>query len=262
MAGQERSGGLQARQAGVPFAIWERYGATEHLGGIRATQELARACHIVPGQRILDIGCGTGYTACYLAQTYQAYVVALDVTSTVLQQARQRAARMGVRDGVTWLRGDAHELEFPAETFDAVVLESVMVFCDARQVTSEIHRVLKPRGLIGDNELTLLKAPPDELRDLLTGIMGVLPLQRDEWREVFKQAGFGDISSAIYRMNVWDQLISHLKVDGLGKYLSAILQSTRDPSIRGTFFSRKMFAAARQFMPYIGYGLYVGQKGG
>jgi hypothetical protein len=91
--------------------------------------------------------------------------------------------------------------------------------------------------------------------------MGVLPLQRDEWQEVFKQAGFSAIACAVYPMNLWDQVVSNLKVDGLGKHLSAILRSTRDPSLRGTFFNRRMLAAARQFVPYIGYGLYTGQKG-
>ncbi len=262
MAEQDKSGELQGRQAAIPFTIWERYGATQHLGGVRATQALAQACELGPGQCILDIGCGTGYTACYLAKNHGVRVVAIDITATVLDEARQRAARMGVRDGVTWLRGDAHALEFPAETLDAVLLESVMVFCDTHRVTSEIHRVLKPQGFIGDNELTLLKPPPDELRDLLKGIMGVLPLQRDEWREVFRQAGFSEVSCAVYRMNLWDQVVSNLKVDGLRKHLSAILRSTRDPRLRGTFFNRRMLAAARQFVPYIGYGLYVGRKSG
>ncbi|MBI4494648.1 MAG: class I SAM-dependent methyltransferase, partial [Chloroflexi bacterium] len=61
------------------FDIWERFGITEHPGGIHATRDLLARCGIKPGQRILDIGCGTGYTACLLAREYDARVVAIDL---------------------------------------------------------------------------------------------------------------------------------------------------------------------------------------
>ena len=50
----------------TPFDIWEKGGLTEHLGGIYATRRLLTRCHLTAGQQILDVGCGTGFTACYL----------------------------------------------------------------------------------------------------------------------------------------------------------------------------------------------------
>ena len=52
----------------VPFDIWQSGGMTEHLGGVAATRRLLELCSPLPGQRVLDIGCGTGYTACLLAK--------------------------------------------------------------------------------------------------------------------------------------------------------------------------------------------------
>ena len=47
---------------------WEKLGLTNHIGGIQATQRLIERCGITPGQYVLDVGCGTGYTACLLAK--------------------------------------------------------------------------------------------------------------------------------------------------------------------------------------------------
>jgi cyclopropane fatty-acyl-phospholipid synthase-like methyltransferase len=47
---------------------WEKLGITNHIGGIQATRRLIELCGITPGQYILDVGCGTGSTACLLAK--------------------------------------------------------------------------------------------------------------------------------------------------------------------------------------------------
>ena len=55
---------------------WEKLRITKHLGTVQATQRLIEWCGITPGQYILDVGCGTGYTTCLLVKQYQADVVA------------------------------------------------------------------------------------------------------------------------------------------------------------------------------------------
>jgi len=63
----------------TPFDIWEKGGLTEHLGGVYATRRLLNRCYLATGQQILDIGCGTVFTACYLARNHQVQVSALDI---------------------------------------------------------------------------------------------------------------------------------------------------------------------------------------
>jgi len=244
----------------IPFDIWETSGTTEHLGGIFATQRLLDMCHIAPGQTVLDLGCGTGYTACYLAQKYQARVVAVDLSPGNLEQAQERVSRQGPDLQVTLLQADAHHLPCNINTFDAVIVESVLVFCDAAQVALEIHRVLKPGGVFGVNELSLLKPSPEELHTLLVDTLGIQTYQEVEWQSIFKRAGFVDVSSTVRRFSLREQLASHIKVDGIRGYLSAMAKGLADLKISRTFINRRMLQAARQFLPFVGYGIYTGRK--
>ena len=109
--------------------------------------------------------------------------------------------------------------------------------------------------------MTYLKRPPDQVRASLSTSLGIRPLLEDEWRAVFREAGFGDVSSATYRADLSEMILSHLQVDGVRRYLSALCQSISDPAIRGTFFNKGMLKAMFQYSSYVGYGLYVSRKG-
>lgn len=244
----------------VPFAIWQTGGATEHLGGIYATRRLLAMCPLEPGQLVLDVGCGTGYTACTLARQHQARVIAVDVGTRSLEETRRRVARARLGGQVAVVRGDAHDLPCAAGSFDGVIAESVLVFCDAASVLSEMARVLKPGGFFGANELTLLEPPTPEFLRLLEDTLGIRALQAEAWQALFAQAGLTDGRCAVRRMRLWEQLASHVRVDGVGGYLSAVVQGLADARIRGAFINRRMLEAARQYASSVGYGLYAGRR--
>ncbi len=241
------------------YDAWERFGITEHVGGIYATLRLIRLCNITSDQYILDIGCGTGYTAYLLAKNYQVNVVAADINSKALEETKKRIIKEDVVDKVKVIKADAHRLHFPSNTFDAVIAESVLVFCDKMKASTEAYRVLKPGGVFGDNELTYLKPPPDQLTSLIKSIFGIdiQPLQEDEWRAVHREAGFKDTSSTVYPINLTEQFLSHLRVDGIRKYVSTFIQSIFYPTIR---VKRDVLQALHRFSSYVGYGLYVSRK--
>jgi len=245
------------------FDFWDRVGITKHWGGIYATQQLIQSCNITPNQHVLEIGCGTGYTSSLLARKYQADVTAIDISSKLLEQTKRRITEKDVSNKVTTIKADAHRLPFKANTFDAIIAESVLAFCDKKKASSEAYRVLKPNGIFGGNEATYLKPPPQQLLTLFSESSVGVPLrvlQQDEWRTVFKQAGFVNISSTVHPLNLWKQFINNLRVDGAQRYIPAICQSIFDPTIRTTFLKKDMLKKSLQFLPYIGYGLYIGKK--
>ena len=244
----------------IPSSIWKQGGLTEHLGGVSATRRLLARFNLAPGQRILDLGCGTGWTACYLAQRHGAQVSALDLSPRSVAEARKRVSREGAEGQVGVVLADAHHLPFEADSFDAVIVESVLVFCDAIVAAQEAHRVLKPGGVLGANEFTFLKPPPAELTALLTGSLGIRAFQQEEWAAILTRAGFAQVASSVHRINMWEQMKSHMEADGVRRYLSGMRAGIRGASVRAAFFNRRMLAAARQFLPYVGYGLYTAMK--
>jgi len=246
------------------YDSWERFGLTKHWGSNTATRRLIKLCNITPGQCILDIGCGTGYTACLLAKDYEVDVVAADIRSKVLEEAKKRIAKENVGNRVTISKADAHGLPFQSNTFDAVIAESVLAFCDKMRVSSEVHRVLKTGGVFGNNEGTYLKPPPVKLTSFLSKSYGLDAelLQEDEWQAVYKEVGFEVISSNLYSFNYIGQFFGELRVDGIRRRLSAWLKAFSDPTMRRTIFKMNSDTrqSLRQFLSNVGYGLYVSKK--
>jgi len=56
---------MEKQQGFFDFAA--EVGLTKHLGGLGATEALVELCHIGEGKYVLDVGCGTGLTPCFLA---------------------------------------------------------------------------------------------------------------------------------------------------------------------------------------------------
>ena len=245
---------------------WEKFGLTNHMGGLQATRRLIELCGITPGQYVLDVGCGTGYTACLLAKKYQVDVVAADITPTVLEEAKKRIAREKVGNKVKAVEADAHALPFPSNTFDAVIAESVFAFCEKAKVSSEVYRVLKPDGVFGDNEATYVTPPPAQLRSLVSKMTGadVEVLQEDEWLGIYGEAGFEVIHSTVHLLHSTDfvkEVVDELRIDGIRRRLSALLKEFSDPTWRRTFLmDRDTRQAIRQLLSYMGCGLYVSRK--
>lgn len=99
-----------------------------------------------PGERVLDVACGTGNAAIRAAQA-GGRVVGLDLTPELLEAARRRAAEAGVE--VEWVQGDAEALPFANESFDVVVSILGVMFAPRHELAArELARVLRPGGRI------------------------------------------------------------------------------------------------------------------
>ena len=101
---------------------------------------------IKPGDRLLEVGVGTGLNA-DLYPSYSA-VTGIDLSSSMLEKARERIARKGVRN-VRLLQMDAANLKFADDSFDIVYAPYVIsVVPDPVAVTREMRRVCRPGGRI------------------------------------------------------------------------------------------------------------------
>lgn len=98
-----------------------------------------------PGDTVVDVATGTGFTALAFAPLVQS-VTGTDVSSGMLEQARKRAEEQGIRNAA-FLEAPAEALPFPDESADIVVCRiAAHHFLDVRKFISEAARVLKPGG--------------------------------------------------------------------------------------------------------------------
>jgi len=159
-----------------------------HPGGIEATKRLLAGRRLPAGARILEAGCGTGETACYLA-AHGYRVTGLDRHPQMLAKARERAKTTGA--GVEWVEGDIAAMPFPPASFDVVLAESATIFAPVARALGEYRRVLKPGGLVLDTEIALIGSMSRELRGRIASFLGVSRLLTErDWRLAFREAGF------------------------------------------------------------------------
>ena len=96
-----------------------------HTRGILATGELAAAAGLDPSSRVLDLGCGIGGPARYLAANFGCKVTGVDLSPGFIDAATYLTARCGLSDRVMFQVGDALNLPFEDAGFDAVFLQHV-----------------------------------------------------------------------------------------------------------------------------------------
>ena len=107
---------------------------------------LIEAANPVSGERVLDVGCGTGIVARQVASRVGANgtVTGIDPNPNMLAVARTAAARDGV--AIEWLEGGAEKLPFADHSFDVVLSQfALMFFTDKVAALAEMRRVGKDK---------------------------------------------------------------------------------------------------------------------
>src|SRR5262249_47362385 len=159
-----------------------------HIRGRKATLELGEKMNLSARSHILDIGSGLGGPARTLAEAYGCRVNGIDLTQAFCDAATAMSDWVGLSSRVSFKQGDATNLPFENETFDAAMTIHVAMNIAAKdKMYLEARRVLKPRGVFavydvlqGEGGEILYPvpwardpsishvAPPDEMKSLLT----------------------------------------------------------------------------------------------
>jgi SAM-dependent methyltransferase len=167
-----------------------------HARGFPATVELADRLPIEPGQHILDIGCGLGGPARYMAKRFQCSVSGLDITAPFVEAANKLTALLGMERQVKIEHGDGQRLPYLDASFDgAYTLHVTMNVADRPAFFSEAHRVLKPGAFFALTEHGM--GPKGELHYPVpwsedgSGAWLVTP---SETRAILEKTGFEEIA--------------------------------------------------------------------
>ena len=120
-----------------------------HAGGKRFTQRLARLANLKPGMSVLDVGGGLGGPARTLALEFGCHVTVVDLTESYVRAGRMLTSLMKLDDLVTFQVGDALNLLFDDNSFDAVWTQnSGMNIADKEKLYAGFHRIIRPNGLL------------------------------------------------------------------------------------------------------------------
>jgi SAM-dependent methyltransferase len=175
-------------------------GAFLHPGGQPATLAMIERLRLGPGQRVLEIGCGTGATTALVARQIGVSLVALDGSPSMLAACAGRLGAEGLRGGVDLLRVDLNRgLPFRDGVFDAIFAESVIaLLADVEAVAGECTRLLRPGGRLAFNERIwkpgLSQAFVDEVNAYSLRAFGIQsatrqPLDHHGWVTLLEGAG-------------------------------------------------------------------------
>jgi SAM-dependent methyltransferase len=165
-----------------------------HTRGILATAELANAAELESSTRILDLGCGIGGPARYLAATFGCKVTAVDLSPSFIDAASYLTARCGLSDRVTYRVCDALHLPFEDAAFEVVFLQHVAMNIENRSALyTEVRRVLAPGGRFATYDVMLGNGnviyPVPWARDAASSFL----FSKNQTRSALEQAGFRPI---------------------------------------------------------------------
>lgn len=215
-------------------------------------QKLVALAQLKRGQKVLDVGTGSGLAALLSSPLVEpeGRVIGTDLSDTMIQLARKRASAEGVNN-VGFLQMDAERLEFPAESFDAVLCAlGLMLFPAPDKALSEMHRVLRTGGVValsvfGRGSKVALRAfmepfipymPPPGQRGPSTFGFG----HNAVLREALKRAGFSEIRTEqephVLTFNGVDGVLEMLLSLGrLGQMYSRLPPETQEQLKQGVF---------------------------
>lgn len=146
-----------------------------------------------PGQRLLDVGTGTGTLARQFAQR-GAVVTGIDPAAPMLAQARALDAEAGV--SVTYLEGKAEAVPLPDGSFDAITAGQCWHWFDRPKAAGEMHRLLVPGGRMVITHFDWLPLPGSLVAATEALILRFNPAWRMGGGTGIYPAWFDDLSSA------------------------------------------------------------------
>lgn len=110
-------------------------------------EKLVKAVDPRPGEKVLDLACGSGTAALVAARRY-CEVTGIDYVPELITRARKRAEASGLPS--EFLVADAQDLPFPDDSFDVILsVYGVQFAPDQEKAAAEMVRVCKPGGKIG-----------------------------------------------------------------------------------------------------------------
>jgi SAM-dependent methyltransferase len=194
-------------------ASFNRPAVTHLLGNewLPAVADVHERLNADPPARVVDIGCGEGWSTLAIARAYpRARVVGIDLDAPSIEAAARHAADNGMADGVEFRNADAASLDDPADL--AIIIEAVHDMSNPVPVLRAVRDALAEGGsliVVDERVAETFAAPGDDLERFMYGwsITTCLPdgrsrqpsvatgtvMRPDTLRRYASEAGFGSV---------------------------------------------------------------------
>ncbi len=174
--------------------------AMEHTNQI-----MADALVLGSATHVLDLGCGYGSTARYLAANFGCAVTGVNISQKELELARHRGREAGLDHLLSFELGDFHGLEYPDDSYDVVwSQEAFLHAADKAAVLSECRRVLRPEGSLLFTDILVRRDTPDEDRAKIYDRVK----SPDMWDLEDYRSALANLELAIIRADDWSHHVA------------------------------------------------------
>lgn len=179
-----------------------------HPGGLGLTKKILESEEMNKTSRILDVGCGTGQTAAYLAEQYGAKVTGMDINPIMVEKAKNRMRKCQLP--VRIIQGSIEEFPVKDAEFDFIICESVLTFVNKSKALKEIFRLLTNGGRFISNELTTNKRLSPKIEEEVKQFYGIdVILREEDWSHLFERTGFKNINILMEKQTMLQYNTNH-----------------------------------------------------
>ena len=174
-------------------------------GGTEEIDEIVKNTNL-EGKSVLDIGCGCGGAAFHLIKKYKAKSVqGIDTEPLVIKTAQQLSIKNNLADKTTFKCVEPGPLKYNEETFDVIFSKEVFLHIpDKEALLKDVHRILKPGGLIIVSDWMRIddNPPSKQMQDYIAAEgLDMLMCSLKKYKELLQLTNFTNIE--IRDRNEW-----------------------------------------------------------
>src|ERR1700731_754626 len=182
------------------FNRWAEAGEGEKMENhhLNITEKTLRHMNLRPGERVLDLGCGSGWATRLLARLVAegpegfGQVVGVDVSDEMVRQARAASKDF---ENILYVWGSAQQIPWEENFFDKVLsVESFYYYADQDRALAELFRVMAPHGRLFIL-INLYKDNPYSLQWVDKLKVPVHVRSQVEYIELLKKYGFENVEA-------------------------------------------------------------------